>query len=74
MSSLANGFGQHISGSLAPAIFLLRKIFASLAKGKVVLLLCIRLSNGKRVYAAPVIAKNEKIKPLAAVMNDSSAE
>jgi hypothetical protein len=40
-----------------------------MAKGKVVLLLRIRLRDGKRVYAASAIAKNGKIKPLAAVVN-----
>ncbi len=39
-----------------------------MANSKVVLLLRIRLGDGKRVYAAPAIAKNGKIKPLAAVM------
>ena len=37
-----------------------------MANGKVVLFLRIRLGDGKRVYAAPAIAKNGKIKPLAA--------
>jgi integrase len=40
-----------------------------MADSKVVLLLRIRLNNGKRVYAKPAIAKNGKIKPLAAVID-----
>ena len=39
-----------------------------MAKPKVVLLLRIRLRDGKRVYAALAIAKNGKITPLAAVI------
>jgi hypothetical protein len=37
-----------------------------MANTKVVLLLRIRLGDGERVYAKPAIAKNGKIKPLAA--------
>jgi integrase/recombinase XerD len=40
-----------------------------MANSKVVLLLRVRLGDGKRVYAAPAIAKNGKIKPLAAVVD-----
>jgi integrase len=40
-----------------------------MANSKVVLLLRVRLGDGKRVYAAPEIGKNGRIKPLAAVID-----
>ncbi len=41
-----------------------------MANGRVVLLLRVRLIGGRRVCAAPAIAKNQKIKPLVAMICD----
>jgi len=38
------------------------------ANSKVALVMRVRLADGKRVYAAPAITKNGKIKPLAAIV------
>jgi hypothetical protein len=40
-----------------------------MANTKVALQIRIRLSDGRRVYAAPVFAKNRKLKPLTASVN-----